>query len=183
MEPATGAEPLGNLLRRCRDGDASGFTEAYRRFGRSLYGTALRLMGRPEEAEDAVQEAFLNFYRQVPEIPPERLPAWLHRVVANGCIDRLRRTRRWRFAALEERWGSGDSRPEGLGLDLRVAVKRLPPRAREVFLLHDVEGFTHEEIGRMMDLSTGATKSQLFRARGLLRRHLGGRRRGRETTP
>ena len=172
MAAAMTAETLEDLLQRCRDGDADGFSEVYRQLSRSLYGTALRMLANPEDAEEAVHDAFISFYRRVPDLPGSQLPAWLHRVVVNECIDRLRRRKRWQQTEINEQISQAPLRQDSLSIDLKRAVARLPKRARMVFVLHDVEGFKHREIGEMMNLSVGATKSQLFRARELLRRHM-----------
>lgn len=169
MGVAAGTDSLEDLLQRCRAGDAGGFTAVYRRYGRMLYGTALRMLGRPEDAEDAVQETFIRFCRKVAELEPEQLPSWLRRVLVNLCLDQFRRRRSRAEEELEPSVVAGASPRYGLGLDLRTAVAKLPERARLIFLLHDVEGFKHREIAALLDLSEGSTKSQLFRARELLR--------------
>ncbi len=176
------AETLDEILLRCRAGDTEGFAEVYRQLGRGLYGTALRILMRPEDAEDAVQDTFVSFYRSVPDIPGHQLGAWLHRVLINTCIDRLRRRKRRDAGELNEEITPAAPGRQTEALDLRQAVARLPEHARRVFVLHDVEGYKHQEIGRMLGLSTGTSKSQLFRARAALRRLMaGGYRGGRET--
>jgi RNA polymerase sigma-70 factor (ECF subfamily) len=89
-------------------------------------------------------------------------------VVVNGCLDRLRRGKRWGEEELGERTQPASARPD-LRLDIARAVEQLPERARVVFLLHDVEGFRHEELSEALGVSVGTTKSQLFRARRMLR--------------
>ena len=176
-----------DLCRRCAAGDDDAFREVYRRFGGSLYGTAWRILRNAEEAEEVVQETFLILYRKAASARPENLGAWLHRVAANRSVDRLRRrTRRGEVELFQGTHTDGgasagaDARaeagrpapiagPRALGLDLERAVARLPERARTVFILHDVEGFKHREIGELMGISDGSSKSQLFRARALLR--------------
>ncbi len=115
----------------------------------------------------------MTFYEKRRQLDPMLAGAWLRKVLSNGCIDRLRRRRRRPEAELNEDATSTGRRPDGLHIDLERATSRLPERARMVFLLHDVEGFRHREVAELMGISEGATKSQLFRARGLLRRHLG----------
>lgn len=174
MGEATTAETLTALFQRCHDGDTAAFTRIYQRLSRGLFGTALRILGRPEEAEDATQEAFLTLYDRRTELDPAQAGAWLKRVLVNHCIDRLRRRRTRPEAELVEEISPAPRRPEGLTLDLQAAVKRLPHRARLVFLLHDVEGYRHRDVAEIMEVSEGASKSQLFRARELLRAHLSG---------
>jgi len=147
----------------------AGFAEIYRRHGRPLYGTALRMLRRPEDAEDAVQDAFLAYHRKRPELPELEIGRWLNRVVINNCLDRLRRGKRWRNEELEETTVTTPPPPEELGLDLQTAIARLPEKARAVFLLHDVEGLKHRELAEMLGLTEGTSKSQLFRARQMLR--------------
>ena len=145
------------------------FSEIYRQFSGPLYGTAMRMLRRPEEAEDAMQEAFLTLYRKAPGLEGPHLGAWLHRVLVNECIDRVRRGKRWRTTGVDEDLGLAPPPHDGQKLDLENAVASLPEKARLVFLLHDVEGFKHREMTEMLDLSEGTTKSQLFRARRMLR--------------
>ena len=166
------AESLDETLQRCRAGETEGFAEIYKQLGRTLYGTALRMLRRPADAEDAMQETFISFFRSVPDVPGLQLAAWMHRVLINHCIDRLRRDRRWQGPDLTETTTIAPPSHDGLRLDLATAVAGLPEHARVVFLLHDVEGYKHREIGEILGLSEGTTKSQLFRARAMLRRSL-----------
>jgi RNA polymerase sigma-70 factor (ECF subfamily) len=155
--------------------DAEGFARrCWDEHGPLLYATALRLLARPEEAEDAVQDVFVTLLRRPPEIPAEALVAWLRRVTVNRCLDLLRARRRWAREPLEELDPvDGGLRTPAAGLDLRDAVRALPERARLVFVLHDVEGLRHDEVAAALGVSEGTSKSQLFRARELLRRRLG----------
>jgi RNA polymerase sigma-70 factor (ECF subfamily) len=174
VRATTEGHPGGPELEPLRGREPVGLQEAYRRFGRSLYGTALRLLRRREDAEDAMQDTFLAFHRTRPALPADQAEPWLRRVLVNRCLDRLRRGRRWRALELSD-GPSGGAAPAGyLRVDLERAVARLPEGARLVFVLHDVEGFKHREIGEIMGLSEGTTKSQLSRARSLLRELLDG---------
>jgi len=148
------------------------FAEVYRKFSGPLYGTALRLVRRPEEAEDAMQETFLTLYRKAPRAADTQLGAWLHRVLVNKCLDRVRRGKRWRTTGVDENLSVAPSPTDGSKLDLERAVARLPEKARLVFLLHDVEGFKHREMTEILDLKEGTTKSQLSRARKMLREYM-----------
>jgi RNA polymerase sigma-70 factor (ECF subfamily) len=177
---AAGGEELEQVFLRCRRRDPSAFAEAYRRVGGALYGTALRMLGRPDEAEDAVQDTFLSFYHHAERVLETQGRAWLRRVLVNRCLDRIRARKRRPEDALDEAVaapallrsaGSGSTAPERL--DLGRAVRRLPERARLVFVLHDAEGLGHREIAELMGISEGTSKSQLFRARELLRGWLG----------
>ena len=154
-------------------GSEQAFRDLYRAHSRPLYGTALRMLRRREEAEDAVQDTFVSYYRKLPDIDSGRVGAWLHRVLVNHCIDRVRRARRWLESEVDQTAHVGAPPASGAGVDLDRAVAGLPERARVVFVLHDVEGFKHREIADMLDVNEGTAKSQLFRARQLLRAMLG----------
>lgn len=170
------AQSLSDLARRARQGDEAAFLALYERLARTLYGTALRMLHSREEAEDVVQEAFLAFHRHGAD-GPDSPEAWLRRVTINGCIDRIRRRRRRRAEETLDPahdGAAGGAAPAVLRLDLERAVARLPERARLVFLLHDVEGLGHAELAAVLGISTGASKSQLFRAREILRGFLRG---------
>lgn len=179
-----------DLCSRCAEGDESAFSEVYERYGGSLYGAAWRILKSPQEAEEVVQEAFLILYRKAAEAAPRNLGGWLHRVTVNRALDRVRRrSRRGEVELLDElHAGAGSSRDRGgaplatapptaagaapvrgVGIDLERAIEQLPERTRMVFILHDVEGFKHREIGDLMGISDGSSKSQLFRARAKLR--------------
>jgi RNA polymerase sigma-70 factor (ECF subfamily) len=159
-----------------RQGEAMGewndaaVAEAYRRHAPRLLGTALRLLRQREDAEDTVQEAFIALVRSAPATDAEGAGAWLHRVVVNGALDRLRSRKRWRTEEPDDaNLASPASVPDPRSLDLARAVARLPERARLVFVLHDVEGLLHEEVGAALGIDPGTSKSQLARARALLR--------------
>jgi len=167
----------GELLERCRQGDVEAFDALYVRHGRALYGLARRMLGRPEEAEDVVQDVFVTLYRSAETIAGDNPGAWLRRVTANRCIDRLRRSTRAPLQLLDEiPPRASASRSSADALDLERALATLPDRARQIFVLHDVEGFRHREIAEMLEISDGTSKSQLFRARELLRSALTGDR-------
>jgi RNA polymerase sigma-70 factor (ECF subfamily) len=176
MGSITDNQALDELLPRCRRGENEAFMEVYRLIGNSLYGTAIRILGRDADAQDAVQEAFVKFFQKAGSIGPGTLSAWLHRVTVNGCLDRLRARKRSAEEALSES-GEAMAGPvvtrRGVSpherLDLERAVARLPERARLVFLLHDVEGYLHREVAEALGISAGTSKGQLFRARQLLR--------------
>lgn len=158
--------------------DPEGFATAlWDRHASPLLGTALRILRQREDAEDVVQEALIATVAKPPAIPSSALPAWLHRVVVNRCLDRLRRERRHGAETLSTiPPAAADSSPSPRRIDLQRAVAALPERARLVFVLHDVEGLQHAEIAALLGISSGTSKSQLFRARDLLRHRLLGTR-------
>jgi len=141
--------------------------------GGALYGTAVRLLGRPEEAEEVVQETVVRLYEKAGAIRSGNLRSWLHRVTVNQCLDRLK-AKNWKSEVLPENIsGPGGTSGAVTRMDLSRAVAELPTQARTVFLLHDLEGFKHREVAEELGISEGTSKSQLFRAREILRRQLG----------
>lgn len=143
--------------------------EIYRLFSSTLYGIAVRMLRKPEEAEDVVQEVFVRLVEGVAELRAETAGGWLRRVTVNLCLDILRRRRRWREDELVELPGRDLAVARSASLDLPRAIASLPERTRAVFLLHEVEGYRHREIADALGVSVGTTKAQLFRARRLLR--------------
>lgn len=171
------------LATRCASGDPAGFEELYRAHAPRLFGLACRMVGRTD-AEDLLQEIFLNAHRKIRLYKGESaLGTWLFRLATNLCLDHLR-SRATRSAQVTDSIDEEDARPpEGgsgpiLGvldrLDLERALADLPDGCREVFVLYDVEGFEHREVGAMLGISEGTSKSQLHKARMRLRERLAG---------
>jgi RNA polymerase sigma-70 factor (ECF subfamily) len=157
-------------------GDTEAFARLYRRHVARVHALARWLLG-DDEVDDAVQEVFIRVWQKLDTFAGQAaFGTWLHRVAVNLILRRrqTRGTRRQRFAEV------GDDTPEVAGPathpDLRVAIERavalLPAGAREVFVLHDMEGYKHEEISGMLGVDAGTSRSQLHRARMLLRKHL-----------
>jgi RNA polymerase sigma-70 factor (ECF subfamily) len=169
-------------------GDTGAFERVYRAHLGRVYNLARRMAG-PEAADEVAQDVFVRVWQKLHTFRGESsFATWLHRLAVNIIVERFRTlgTARDRFLA-----DSGEtlerlpaSAPAPLRydtrLDLDTALKRLPPGARTVFVLHDVEGYRHEEIGEMLGVSIGTSKSQLHRARMTLRSHLTERRTARE---
>lgn len=169
------------LADRCRSGDAAAFEELYRRHAPRLFGLASRMVGRAD-AEDLLQEIFLTAHRKLGLYKGESsLGTWLFRLATNLCLDFLR-SRATRSAQITDSYDAEDASPPVgsrgpiLGvvdrLDLERAVAALPDGCREVFVLYDVEGFEHREVGAMLGISDGTSKSQLHKARLRLRASL-----------
>ena len=143
--------------------------EIYRLFSPTLYGTALRMLRKAEEAEDVIQEVFVRLVERVDGLKAETAGGWLRRVTVNRCLDILRHRRRWREDELPELASRDLTDARSASLDLPRAIGRLPDRARAVFLLHEIEGYRHREISEALGVSVGTSKTLLFRARRLLR--------------
>ncbi|WP_436000104.1 MULTISPECIES: RNA polymerase sigma factor [unclassified Pseudoxanthomonas] len=169
------------LARAAAGGDAKAFEALYRRHAGRVHGVIARLVGsHGVRAEDLAQEAFVRAWQALPGFRFESaVGTWLHRLAVNTALMELRSRRNGpRFDDDDEALdslGLADSAGHGtaLSMDLERAVATLPPRARAVLVLYDVEGFKHEEIAAELGMAVGSSKAQLHRARQLLRERLG----------
>jgi RNA polymerase sigma-70 factor (ECF subfamily) len=173
-------------IRLAQAGDAPAFEFLYRLHGRRVYALCLRMMNNPSDAEDLMQEAFLQLFRKIGTFRGESaFSTWLHRLAVNIVLMRLRK-RRLQEVSLEETqepteengpkkdFRSQDQNLAG-SIDrviLERAIEGLPPGYRIIFVLHDVEGYEHNEIAEMLGCSVGNSKSQLHKARLQLRDQL-----------
>ncbi len=165
-----------DLVRRARRGDVDAFEDLYRGHVERVYAVSLRMVADPSLAEELTQEAFVRAWGKLGSFHgASAFGTWLHRLAVNVVLDALRARRRWRERFSEEPPAHPPAAPVGdpAGvLDLERSIAMLPPRARAVFVLHDVEGYKHREIARLMGLSVGACKAHLHRARRRLREEL-----------
>ena len=184
---ATPADVDAALARSAAGGDATAFEALYRRHAARVHGVIARLVGFDRaRAEDLTQDAFVRAWQALPAYRFESaFSTWLHRLAVNTALMDLR-ARRSRIQPDEDdeaydRIGLPDSagHATALSLDLERAVATLPPRARAVLVLFDVEGWKHEEIAEALGMAVGSSKAQLHRARGLLRERLEGHHEGR----
>jgi RNA polymerase sigma-70 factor (ECF subfamily) len=169
------------LAERCRAGAPGAFDELYRTHAPRLFGLACRLVGRPD-ADDLLQDIFLAAHRKLDQYRGDSaLGTWLFRLATNLCVDHLRsRGTKWARltdALVDDPVGLAPTTGSVIGavdrLDLERALTGLPDGCRTVFVLHDVEGFEHHEIGMLLGIADGTSKSQLHKARLRLREALG----------
>jgi RNA polymerase sigma-70 factor, ECF subfamily len=161
-------------------GDTAAFERLYRAHLPRIYGLARRMAG-PEAADELVQDVFVRAWQKLGTFRGDAsLATWLHRLAVNVIVERFRTlgTARNRFladgeTALERMPSDRPDARVDLRMDLQAAIGQLPPGARAVFVLHDVEGYRHTEIGDLLGVSAGTSKSQLHRARMTLRGLLG----------
>jgi len=164
------------------NGDTAAFERVYNAHVPRVHGLARRMAG-PEAADELTQDVFVRAWQKLGSFRGESsFGTWLHRLAVNVIIERFRTlgVARDRFladseAALDIAHAAPRSRPD-LGMDLDAAIGQLPDGARTVFMLHDVEGYRHEEIAQMLGVSSGTSKSQLHRARHTLRAMLNAER-------
>ena len=176
-------------IRRAQQGDAEAFERIYRLHNRRVYALCLRMVGNTAEAEDLTQEAFLQLFRKIGTFRGESaFSTWLHRLAVNVVLMRLRKKTLAETSldeATEPDEDAGGPRKDIGGPDLRLsgsvdrvnlerAVEQLPPGYRSIFVLHDVQGYEHNEIAAIMNCSIGNSKSQLHKARMRLRRVVAG---------
>ena len=173
-----------DAIRQAQRGDAAAFEHLYRMHNRRVYSLCLRMVGNTAEAEDLTQEAFLQLFRKIQTFRGESaFSTWMHRLAVNVVLMRLRK-KRLPESSLEEITEpdeeSGGPRKDIGGPDplltgsidrvnLGRAIEQLPPGYKTVFVLHDVQGYEHNEIAGIMGCSIGNSKSQLHKARMRLR--------------
>ena len=166
------------LVRQAQAGDLVAFERLYRDNERKVFGLCFRLSSDPALAEELTQEVFVRAWRKLSSFRGESaFSSWLYPLTVNVALSerRSRRRRDARIVATEDpaslERAPRSPAPEA-GFDLEKAMAALPPGARAVFVLHDVEGRTHEEIAQLLGLAAGTSKAQLHRARRLLREAL-----------
>jgi RNA polymerase sigma-70 factor (ECF subfamily) len=171
-------------IRLAQAGDAAAFEFLYNLHNRRVYALCLRMMNNPADAEDLVQESFLQLFRKIGTFRGESaFSTWLHRMTVNVVLMKLRK-KTLPATSLDEVTDpdeeTGGPRKDVGAPDLRLSgavdrvnlercIEKLPPGYRTVFMLHDVQGYEHNEIAEIMDCSVGNSKSQLHKARTRLR--------------
>ena len=167
-----------SLASAARDGDTKAFEQLYKRHVGRVHAVCLRLAGNRSLAEECTQDAFIKAWESLKNFRGEAsFGTWVHRIAVNAVLERHRtqlRQAAWVTAGdedLMESVAGGDAEP-GHGLDLEESIASLPPAARMVFVLFDVEGHSHEEIAGMTGLAVGTSKAHLHRARQILRARL-----------
>ncbi len=165
-------------IQRAKTGDLEALEQVYRAYEGMVYTLARRVCHSPEDAEDVLQETFFEVCRSIGAFRgagPGSLTAWVKQVAASKALMKLRREKyRETDELAEDGWHA--ARRDGdvaLKMDLEAALERLPERSRAVVWLHDVEGYTHEDIAEMMGMTVSFSKSQLARAHARLKRWLG----------
>jgi len=195
MKPATGPPRRGGdddaaLVRRCLKDDPDAFRLLVEKYQAEVYGTALRIVRRPEDAEDLAQETFLRAFRALARYDPTRpFGAWLHTIAARLCIDHHRRNRA-KFVSLTrpEEGSSGEERTidledpadqpdevaekSELARRLEALVETLPPDSRAAILLRHQQDLPYEEIARVLGVPLGTIKARIHRARIMLKERL-----------
>jgi RNA polymerase sigma-70 factor (ECF subfamily) len=178
------------LVHACKDGDADAFEQLVKRYDRKLFRIAQHITHNREDAQDAVQEAFLKVFRKLTQFQENsQFSTWLLRITVDESLMKLRKQRSTREASLDEDLQSNEPlaafelvdwapNPEQLygGFELRTilrnSLQELPPSLRVVFALRDVEGLSTEQTAEVLELTPAAVKARLWRARLQLRQRL-----------
>lgn len=165
------------LIQRAIDGDERAMRQLWSQHAPHIDAVVRRLVGQEEEAADIAQDVWIQIFRALPTFRGDaQFSTWAHRIAVNRTLNALRRARR--LMGLHEQLTEETAMVEDdveqpfVRESITQALDRLPRGARTVFVLHDVEGFTHEEIADQLGITTGGSKSQLFKARAKLRRLL-----------
>lgn len=168
-----------DLAQAASSGDRNAFEELYSRHHRRVYSLCLRMTGNPSEAEDLTQDVFVQLFRRIGSYRGEAaFSTWLHRLTVNQVLMRLRK-KDIKFEVTtadgelpikaEENNGNFVLPPFVDSIALETAIAQLPTGYRTVFVLHDIEGYEHEEIASLLNITVGTSKSQLHKARLKLR--------------
>ncbi len=180
LHPVPSQSPTPDqCVNRAKAGDPGAFEELYRQHVGRVYALCLRMSGDAREAEELTQDAFVRAWEKLESFRGQSaFSSWLHRLTVNVVLGRWRSKGRQRDRivaigdAEEVRRRHVEPR-KGLALDLESAIRGLPAGARTIFVLHDIEGYRHRDIAELTGLAEGTSKTQLHRARRLLRKVLG----------
>jgi RNA polymerase sigma-70 factor (ECF subfamily) len=171
---------LAELIRRGKEGDPRALEEIYERYRGPLFSLAVRHARDRAAAEDILQDAFIKVLTHLDDVQNEEtFSAWVYRIALNTCYSHLRsrRSRDDRTVALSQVEGKKDEavydgHEASVAGPIEEAVASLPRKLRTVFVLHDMQGFKHEEVARLLGVTVGTSKSQLFKARLKMRKFL-----------
>ncbi len=161
------------IIRLACLGDGSAVRSLYERYAPRVYAVVRRIAGDDDLAQDFAQEAWIRAIRALPTFRGDsRFSTWLHRIAVNSALQAVRKAeaRRKREAPIPDHVPVAPARQDALlQRRLECALDRLPEGMRRVLILHDVEAYTHAEIGEVLGITSGTSKSQLFKARAKMR--------------
>jgi RNA polymerase sigma-70 factor (ECF subfamily) len=178
IESVSAADAVSDVARAAA-GDARAFEALYRTHLPRVH-SLVRRMTAGRDADELTQDVFVRLWQKLGTFRGDSsFTTWLHRLAVNVVIERFRtdQVRRGRMIDGEDIFEMlpGPAQTRDLGMDFETALEKLPDGAREIFVLHDVEGYKHHEIATLLEISAGTSKAQLHRARMMLRKHLGPR--------
>lgn len=177
-KPAMSIAEIAPLVRRAQEGDVAAFEQLYRENVGRVYALCLRLSADANRAEEFTQDVFIRAWEKLGSFRGESaFTSWLHRLTVNVVLSQRRsegRRAAHEVTTDDLSYFDGEAKASlpGMGIDLERAIETLPPGARAVFVLHDVEGYKHQEIAQLTGRAEGTCKALLHRARKLLREAL-----------
>lgn len=169
--------PELELVTECRKGNPTYQRALYQQYYRKMYGVCLRYANDPDDAQDVLQEGFIRVFKKLDSFRGTgSLEGWIRRIMVHTSIEYYRRKSRYFMVDIEGAAHELDTQMDALAQmsreEILQQIQALPPGYRTVFNLYIIEGFTHQEIGEMLDISEGTSKSQLSRAKLILRDRL-----------
>jgi RNA polymerase sigma-70 factor (ECF subfamily) len=177
--PTTGdVGQIDDVVRRAQLGDVSAFETLYRTHAPAIHLLCRRMSGDDREARELVQDVFVRAWEKLESFRGQSsLATWMHRLAVNVVLNHLRTTKRDALRLIDDAddatfGGKSTGRTLDAGMDIDWAVAQLPAGARTVFVLHDVHGYSHDEIAQMTGIAAGTARAQLWRARRALTRLL-----------
>lgn len=176
--PGTTTGDLDDVVRRAQQGDVDAFEQLYRAHSPAVYALCRRMVGDERESRDLVQDVFVRTWQRLPTFRGQSaLGTWIHRLAVNVVLEQLRSAKRETLRFLDD--AEDDLLPApatehrlDAAMDLDRALEQLPAGARSVFVLHDIHGYSHDEIADMTGIAPGTARAQLWRARRALSRLL-----------
>jgi RNA polymerase sigma-70 factor (ECF subfamily) len=169
---------MAEVVDRARAGDVDAFETVYRTHTSAIHALCLRMSGDRAVARELVQDVFVRAWERLPGFRGQSsLATWLHRLAVNVVLEKWRSARRDALRMIDDPDGMAFDAPAAeadleSAMEIEGAMARLPEGARAVFVLHEIEGYSHEEIAAMTGIATGTSRTQLFRARRALARML-----------
>jgi RNA polymerase sigma-70 factor (ECF subfamily) len=155
-----------------RTGAELNFEQLYETYRGRVFSTAYRMLSNRADAEDVTQDVFVKVFKKLKSFRGDSaVSTWIYRIAINACLDFRRRRRLRQAVSLDDGLEVG-STPLSVTRLIESALPKMAEGYRQVFVMHDIQGLKHEEIGRILGITDGASKSQLHRARAFLRREL-----------
>jgi RNA polymerase sigma-70 factor, ECF subfamily len=175
-EPIAGTFDSGRIdavVLRAHQGDVAAFEQIYRASAPAVYALCRRMLGEEREAKELLQDTFVRAWERLTQFRGQSsLDTWLHRVAVNIVLEHLRRSKRDALRMVSTDDDGFGAAPDRVSvdsqMDLAVALDKLPAGSRAVIVLHDIEGYSHEEIADMIGIAAGTSRAQLWRARRAL---------------
>lgn len=172
--------PETALFKRCRQGEQPAYEELFDLYKDKVYSTAVRMLGNELDAEDAAQDIFVKVFGSIHTFRFDSSPAtWIYRITFNTCLDKIRYDRKFeQVDAIEDlpeyltALHSNEKTPKAINSIIENEIQKLPNGYKTVFILYAIEGFKHDEIAKILEISPGTSKSQYFVAKSTLRKKL-----------